>query len=50
MIEAFITWEDETSSTITALNWGELFLQINSQAKQVLSIDSHLIEEKEAKP
>lgn len=49
MIEAFVTWEDGTASTITARDYGELFLQINSQAKQMQSIDTHLIEEQEAK-
>lgn len=45
MIEAFITWEDGTKSTLTARDYGELFMQINSTGKEMISMDSHLIAE-----
>lgn len=45
VIEAFVTWEDGTTSTITARDYGELFLQLESSQKPMLTIETHLIEE-----
>lgn len=47
VIEAFITWEDGTTSTITARDYGELFMQIDSAPQPITSIETHLIEPKE---
>lgn len=45
MIEAFVTWEDGTTSTITARDFGEMFLQINSDEREMVNLESHIIEE-----